>query len=350
MRSLAWRVALLAMLAASARADDAGPWRAVVQQAAPAFLAVSANGRLALSVEGDGRHVLHAVDTSAGRILMTAHLPESIVGVALSNGGDRFAVGTEAGVYIGSLETGRFDRVLTGAVGKVALSAAGDSPGPARGHSGAATGISRSAPSWMQPRVLGLYDLDARAWLARVPTPIVTPGEVAFDGDVLVGAGQGGRVYNRRSSSFACDVRLEPNGRWALNRGDDVERAKDDASGYERPAVIVAQSIAREGPPDREATRAYAPHYFLGSTNGFAEPFAVTDGPDAVKVAVWPRSSTSGRSRIAGRPRSSPWTATGRSGSARTSRSTTPHGPSTTACSAYAERRVARRSLTSRTG
>ena len=139
--------------------------------------------------------------------------------------------------------------------------------------------------SWMQRRVLGLYDLDARAWLASTPTPIVSSCEVAFDGDVLVGTGQGGRMYNRRSSSFACDVRLDPRGRWVLRRGDEVERAGDDASGYERPAVIVAQHSRLKALAIGKRP-GYAPHYFLGSTNGVAEPFAVADGPDGVKVAV----------------------------------------------------------------
>jgi hypothetical protein len=135
------------------------------------------------------------------------------------------------------------------------------------------------------PRVLALYDLNARAWIARVSTPIVTPGEVAFDGDILVGAGGGGRVYNRLSSSFACDVRLAPNGRWLFNRGDEVERAKDDASGYERPTVIVAQRSRLKALPIAKLPD-YTPRYFPGNTNGPYEPFAVAEAPDAVKVAV----------------------------------------------------------------
>lgn len=285
MRAIAWRIALLLTLTASSRADDTGAWRAVVQQAAPAFLSASADGRLALSIDGDGQQVLHAVDVPAGRILLTVHLPESILGVALADGADRFAVGTEAGVYLGSLETGRVERVLTGAVGRVALSADGTRLGLLGTIQEPAPAFPNPQPSRMGPRVLGVYDLTRSAWLARTPTPIVTPGEVAFDGRTLVGAGRGGRVYDRRSFSFACDVRLEPDGRWIYRRGQEVERPEQDRSGYEQPAVLAALASRLKALPVGQRP-VYTPHDFPGSMNAAAEPFAVAEGPGAVKVAV----------------------------------------------------------------
>src|SRR4051812_48645030 len=79
-RSVVRTVVLMICLAPASPVLAESPWRVAVQEGSPRILATTADGALALGYDTEGRHVLHAVDTRVGRILLTLIFRDRLVG------------------------------------------------------------------------------------------------------------------------------------------------------------------------------------------------------------------------------------------------------------------------------
>src|ERR1051326_4351827 len=243
-------VATLSVVAAPAPSDDPDKWRVVVQDSTVMPLAANQDATLVAGAAGAGPHVLQIIDVKTPHVVLNLPLPDAITSIAFDPDAKRLVVATRHGIWMVTLADGRAQEILPGVVGAIALNADGN----LLGVLGTITdGKSSNEPDGLErAQALGVYDLKAKSWLAKTDTPILIQGIVTFDGDALFGYGLGGHVFNRVSSSFECDVRLNSKtGEAKQSRGVE-KQARDPGDGfgdpkYKKPKCVgVAQAAVED--------------------------------------------------------------------------------------------------------
>ncbi len=244
-------VSLHGLLAFQSMADDGNPNpvvpRVVVQDTRLGYLDASPDGRILVG-HGEARgsrHIFHAIDIKTRKTVLMLHLPQRITDVAVAPQNGWFAVAAEKTIYRVDILAGDYEVLLEDVTGQVALNAAGDRlavlgaidfEGPI-GHL-ALRG---------EGTELGIYDLEKKKWLAKCKTPILIDQDVWFEEDQVVAYGRGGRIFNRRASSFRCDVRLSPTGdEPILNAGRETFRGDPVGDGYVATAGLAGRKETHE--------------------------------------------------------------------------------------------------------
>jgi hypothetical protein len=213
-------VILLLAMQGQVGTQAADRWRVVVQDAIPEVLSVASDGKLIATRGRWSRHVFHVLNHDASQILLTVHLPRAIFGAAIAESGEWFVVSTEEHIYRIGLADGSAEILLEGVAGSVALDQDGERVA-VLGQLGEDAEGRRSR--FMARARLGVYDLKQGRWLARADTPILVDHVVTFDGNDVVAAGRGGRVFHRAASSYPCYVRLDPDaGQTTMGRGPET--------------------------------------------------------------------------------------------------------------------------------
>ena len=219
-------------------------FRVVLQDVRPEFVNVSRQPRIVAARGYQSLHTFQVIDVENPSVLLVIDLPEQVRHAAAGPDNDWFVVSGEDTVYRVDRSTGEVNVLLSDISGAVALSADGNRL--------AVLGSLKIDPEedrparFFEPSNLGIYDLRARKWLARTPTPIMMGGLVYFDGDEVVAYGRGGRVHHRRASSFRCDVRLNvETGKSDLTRGLELFRSEAKSDEYNPPKQVTELLEAR---------------------------------------------------------------------------------------------------------
>ena len=244
-------IALCAFLTPPSAAGDTNPDtavpRVVVQDARPGYLDTSADGRIivARDEEFDSWHTFYAIDVKKRKTVLMLNLPQRITDIAVAPQNRWFAVSAERTIYRVDMLTGDYEVLLDNVTGRVALNAAG--------HRLAVLGAInielpvRHLPLPGEGADLGIYDLQNKKWLARCKTPILIDQDVWFETDQVIAYGRGGRVFNRRASSFRCDVQLSPTIKEPIiNAGRETFRGDPVGDGYVPAAGLVGRNETQE--------------------------------------------------------------------------------------------------------